>query len=429
MPADAPYRVLYLDLNSYFASVEQQVEPSLRGKPVAVAPVMADSGTCIAASYPAKKFGIKTGTSVREARQRCPGIVIVPARMELYVEYHKKIIAAVESVTIVHKVRSIDEMAIKLDPSERSEPAARALAMKLKAAIREQAGVVLTCSIGVATNEFLAKVAGDLVKPDGLTFMPPEEVPRKLLKLQLTDFPGISSNMERRLHARGITTVAEMYEATEDRLRAVWGGVVGARWYHLIRGEEVAIAETKRRTVGHSHVLAPKYRNEAGVRAVLLRLMQKAAARLRSLGYRARAMQLFVQGSGKEWGAAARFDAACDELTFIEIFSRLWANHDFAGPVAVGVTFHELIAEDDVTPSLFGAVNRRAALGKTLDAIHQRFGRNAIYVAAGHDALDTAEEKIAFLKTELFKEGAGENPALKAKAAALRAMKREKLRR
>src|SRR5438445_6662965 len=152
---------------------------------------MADSGTCIAASYPAKKFGVKTGTSVREARQRCPGIVIVPARMELYVEYHQKIIAAAESVTIIHAVRSIDEMAIKLDPSERSEPAARALALKLKAAIRAGAGEALTCSIGVAGNEFLAKMAGDLMKPDGLTFLPPEEIPRKLLKLPLTDFPGI----------------------------------------------------------------------------------------------------------------------------------------------------------------------------------------------------------------------------------------------
>jgi DNA polymerase-4 len=326
-------------------------------------------------------------------------------------------------------VRSIDEMAIRLDPSERPEPAARRLAANLKTAIRERAGEALTCSIGVATNEFLAKIASDMHKPDGLTFLPPGEVPQKLLGLELTDFPGISSNMERRLHERGITSVAEMYAADEARLRAVWGGVVGERWYHLIRGEEVALPATKRRTVGHSHVLAPKYRNEAGVRSVLLRLLQKAAARLRSLGYRARAMQVFVQGSGKEWGAAARFDAAEDELTLVEVFGRLWRSRDFAGPVAVGVTLHELIAEHEVTPSLFSAVNRRAALGKTLDAIHQKFGRNAVYIAAGHEALDTAEEKIAFLKTELFDEGAGENSALKAKAAALRALKREQRQR
>ena len=129
-------RWLYLDMNSFFASVEQEVNPALRGKPIAVAPVLAESGACVAASYPAKRMGVKTGMRVAEARRVCPGIIILPANMPRYVEHHHRVIAAVERVTHVDGVRSIDELAIKLDPSEREPEAARTLGMRIKAALR-----------------------------------------------------------------------------------------------------------------------------------------------------------------------------------------------------------------------------------------------------------------------------------------------------
>ncbi len=123
---------LYVDFNSYFASVEQQLQPSLRGKPIAVLPVLAETTCCIAASYEAKAFGIKTGTMVRDAKAMCKDIVLVQARPSVYVEYHHKLIALVEQCTHVEQVLSIDEMVCKLTGSEQDQTKALTLARKIK---------------------------------------------------------------------------------------------------------------------------------------------------------------------------------------------------------------------------------------------------------------------------------------------------------
>ena len=162
---------LFLDLNAFFASCEQQENPALRGQPVIVVQVLTDSAVAIAASYAAKAFGIKTGTLLREARRLCPDVVPVRANHRLYSEYHERILKAVDTCLPVEKVCSIDEMACKLIGTERQVEAARELALKVKRALREQVGECLTCSIGIAPNVFLGKVGSDLQKPDGLTFI------------------------------------------------------------------------------------------------------------------------------------------------------------------------------------------------------------------------------------------------------------------
>ncbi|MGA9716744.1 MAG: DNA polymerase, partial [Acidobacteriaceae bacterium] len=148
-------RWLFLDLNSYFASVEQELVPSLRGRPVAVVPVVADTTCCIAASYEAKAFGVKTGTQVGEAKRMCPGIELVEGRHELYVQYHNRIVEAVESVVPVSSVMSIDEMACRLVGREQPLLAALELGQRVKAKIRDTVGSTLRCSIGLAPNRYL----------------------------------------------------------------------------------------------------------------------------------------------------------------------------------------------------------------------------------------------------------------------------------
>ena len=143
---------LYVDLNSFFASVEQQMRPELRGRAVGVLPVMADTTCCIAASIDAKRHGIRTGTRVWQARKLCRDIVFVQARPALYVEVHHRIVAAVESCTPVGEVLSIDEMACTLMGRERQEAQAIALGKHIKQAIYTQVGEVLHCSIGIASN-------------------------------------------------------------------------------------------------------------------------------------------------------------------------------------------------------------------------------------------------------------------------------------
>jgi DNA polymerase-4 len=159
---------LFLDLNAFFASCEQQDNPALRGQPIIVVQTLTSSACAIAASYEAKRLGITTGTLLHEAKQICPAIIPVQARHRLYTEYHERMLAAVDTCVPVEKVMSIDEVACKLMGDQRQVPVARALAIKLKRALREQVGECLTCSIGIAPNVFLGKVGSDLQKPDGL---------------------------------------------------------------------------------------------------------------------------------------------------------------------------------------------------------------------------------------------------------------------
>ena len=171
---------LFVDLNSYFASVEQQVRPDLRGRPMGVVPMLADTTVLIAASYEAKAFGVRTGTVVADAKRMCPSIELVEARHELYVEYHHKVVEAVESCLPVTAVCSIDEMACRLMGRERPLLAALDLGRRVKARIRESAGEMLRSSVGLATNRFLAKVASDMEKPDGLVALPLDILPEAL---------------------------------------------------------------------------------------------------------------------------------------------------------------------------------------------------------------------------------------------------------
>src|SRR5207302_3894132 len=175
---------LFLDMNSYFASVEQEVRPELRGKPTAVVTVDVDSTVCIAASYEAKKYGVSTGTQLGEAKKKCPELQVVEARHELYVEYHEKIKKAVEDNCLhISKIVSVDEMECRLMGRERQLKNAQALAQKVKETIRS-VGSTLRCSVGLAPNRFLAKVASNMKKPDGLVTLTLSQLPEVLFSLK-----------------------------------------------------------------------------------------------------------------------------------------------------------------------------------------------------------------------------------------------------
>lgn len=225
-------RWLFLDLNSYFASVEQQENPALRGRPVAVIPAMTDATCAIAASYEAKAYGIKTGTKIYEAKKLCPDLTCVLARHDVYVAYHHRIFDVVETLIPVTKICSVDEAACALMGAECEPAGAVALAHAIKTALRAQIGPAITCSIGIAPNAFLAKIASDMQKPDGLTVLEPGRYQDRLFALKLTDLPGINTRMEARLRAGGVTSVEQLWSLSPKHARMIWGGVGGERfWY------------------------------------------------------------------------------------------------------------------------------------------------------------------------------------------------------
>lgn len=392
---------LYVDFNSYFASVEQQLLPELRGKPVGVLAVMAETTCCIAASYEAKAFGVKTGTIVSDARKLCPDIIFVEARPPVYVEYHHKLIDIVESCTHVEKVLSIDEMVCKLTGSQQQLENALKLAARIKQAIAKSAGDYIKCSIGIAPNTYLAKVASNMQKPDGCVLIEPHELPQRLFGLKLRDLNGIGKQMEARLNRYRITTVEQLYAANRQQLQTAWGSVEGERMYDKLRGLEPYYVKNARSSLGHSHVLPPAQRNETGAKAVLHRLLQKASMRMRSYDLLASRISVKIKFRNMpSWSMESAISPTDNTLRLIdalEAFLRHYpqTTHE---PYAVGVSFSGLVTAEEVARDLFQIepLENEKKLNKAIDTLNLKFGKNTIYFGGAHQALKDAPMRIAF---------------------------------
>ena len=388
---------LFIDMDAYFASVEQQERPELRHKAVAVVPMITDTTCCIAASYEAKRYGIVTGTRVGQARRMCPGLHIVQARPDVYIRFHHAIVAAVESCLHVNAVYSIDEMACRLMGVEKQPRRAVEIARQIKRTLREEVGDYLGCSIGLAPNRVLAKVATGMQKPDGLVVIIPEELPDRLYSLELIELPGIGPRMRNRLHRHGVRTVRQLCALSEQRLQNIWQSVLGRRWWHWLRGHDLPDIPTHRRTVGHSHVLPPNLRNRTDARKVLVRLIHRVAARLRNMGYWARQMMIYVTyiPQGK-WKSRAGLGLCQDTLTMVEALSTLWERCPQGTPIQVGITLFNLVADNNASLPLFASERNRVKLARTMDILNARYGAHTIYCGGMHGARDSAPPRIAF---------------------------------
>lgn len=403
-----PLRVIFLDLNSYFASVEQADRPELRDKPIAVVPLLADTTFVIAASYEAKSKGVKTVMRVDEAKRRCPDLQLIQARPPLYVQYHHRILKVVESVLPVDRVCSIDEMRFKIIGKERDPAMAQELGLRLKKAIREHVASNMTCSIGIAPNSFLAKLGTEMQKPDGLVILQGMDLPDRLRGLKLTEFTGINRRMEARLRAHGIFSSDDLIEKSARELRVAFGGYQGERWWSMLRGFNVEFDIQEGKTLSHSHVLPPKLRHDKGCREVLLRLAHKAAARLRSKNLVAKGMLLSINGK-VPWSDHCSLGATNDTVSITTRLLELWEKREYESPLGVSVAFYGLLTPDLVTPSLFDDTAAISNLSHAMDKMNQKFGKHSVYLASLTGARDTADEKIAFNKTWLFSEGKGDN--------------------
>lgn len=390
---------LFVDLNSFFASVEQQERPALRGRPVAVVPVDADSTAVIAASYEAKRFGVKTGTRVGDARRMCPGLVLTMGRPGVYVTYHHRILEAAATVLPVKDVYSIDEFACRLIGAEREPATALEIGRRMKQAIVERVGVCMTSSVGIGPSRFIAKIASDMQKPDGLTLIEKHELPARLFHLSPQDLPGIGPRMATRLASRGVTTVRQLAAATETELISLWESVLGSWWHASLRGEDLDHGPSPRRTIGHEHVLPPKLRTTEGARAVLVRLIHKAAARARNLGYVARRMTLGVRHlDGTKWRHETQFPECSDTLSLVQRLAEAWQRkpRTAAPPLKVRAVLWELSPVSAANLALFEESRRRDELARAMDRLNQKYGKNTVYLASMHGAEDAAPTRIAF---------------------------------
>ncbi|MBB4039156.1 DNA polymerase-4 [Microvirga flocculans] len=374
---------LYVDFDSFFASAEQHLQPHLRGRPVGVIPVDSEHTGLIAVSREAKALGIKRGAFVRDARKACPGLVLVTARHEVYVELHRAIVETIETVLPVKAVCSIDEMVCALLPSE----GARAIEIgrQVKEVIASRIGPTLTCSVGLGPNDLLAKIAAEMEKPDGLVALHPADLPGRLLSLELTDIPGIARGNAARLARAGIGDMAALWSLQPKELRRLWGSVEGERLWMGLHGYTVERPETRRRMFGHGRVLPADWRSLNGAYAAARVLLAKASARMRRAGFAARALALWLTDRNSAgWYGEERFQPTWDDPSLLASLSRLFLHaerEDMRRSRSVHVTLHDLVPMAEIEADLFGytpeaQLKRRmeylSVLADRLNASHRR---------------------------------------------------------
>ncbi|MGA8938254.1 MAG: DNA polymerase [Acidobacteriaceae bacterium] len=419
------YSFLHIDLNSFFASVEQQLHPEYRHKPTGVVPTLADTTSLIAASYEAKALGIKTGTRVLDAKRICPTIILVNGDHAVYAEYSHKIVAAVERICPVAHTPSIDEMVCQLLGRERQPAAARQISLDIKQAIKDDVGETLRCSIGMAPNRYLAKIASDMQKPDGLVGLLPSLLPNSIAHLELRDLPGIGARTEVRLNAKGIRTMPQLLELDRIGMHQLFDSVWGDRMYHWLRGHDTGddgapIPSEAQKSLGHSHVLAPQFRTPEGAWAVAHKLLHKAAMRLRmekfftgslsvTIKYALSREQIAHAEKVKKhlsgitqtgWGMEARFRPCQDTLSLLEALQGCWKQSptgpEHRKPFFVGITLRNLIQESEMQTSLFEEPGNRNQLSATMDKLNLKYGHTTLHFAGMLPARESAPTRIAF---------------------------------
>jgi DNA polymerase-4 len=382
---------LYLDLNSYFASVEQQLQKQLRNKPIAIVPTMTDATCAIAASYEAKAYGIKTGTMIYKAKKLCPELICIEANHENYVTYHHKILTEINKYIPIEIISSIDEVACKLIGNQKQENQARQLAKIIKKGIQKNVGEYIRCSIGIAPNRFLAKTASNLEKPDGLQILYSKDIPERIKHFKLSDLTGIGRAMEYRLNKSGILSISELYNISPKHMRKIWGNVQGEKFWYLLRGKEITDIRTERKTIGHSHVLEPKWRPTESAEKVMSRLLLKAASRLRRMEYYSSKLTLSIRTEkGLRLEGKSIFYRACDNKKILEESKKIWKKlikkKEIKKIKKISVTLYNLTKKTELQPELFQHfdekiilnTDRFEKLSQTMDNINTRFGRDSV---------------------------------------------------
>ena len=379
---------LYLDFDGFFASVEQQARPVLRGRPVGIVPFENTTTTCvIAASKEAKRFGVKNVMNVAEAKRICPDIVLVPQTPDLYRRAHNTLLAEISSVIPVDAVKSIDELTCKLDVKQGNDP--EELSFKIKDRIASHVGRHITCSIGFAPNRHLAKIAGKQNKPDGTTIWWPDQVPEVLYPLPFEDIPGIGGRMERRLNGLGICNMQQLLAVPPKHMRKIWRNVIGERLWYALHGYDIQAGKSERGMFGHGRVLPPEMRSINGAEPIVRMLLVKAARRMRKAGFYASKLMVWCETFHRGYGDQQSLPIVSDDQACLSGLQTIWSRLSVMIPkhakiVRVGVTLGDLT--EGTSRQLDMLLNDDAErhkcerLTRAMDTLNQKYSRSLVTI-------------------------------------------------
>lgn len=405
--------IMHIDLNSCFATVEQQARPRLRNRPICVTNRMTPNCCIVTASYEAKREGVKVGMSFREAVKLCPGLIMVETDPPKYHYVYKKLMAIMQGYTPHVQMRSIDEGL--MDFSDILSPSQAQLSIDemtqigygIKKKLREEVGCYMSCNVGIAPNRFLAKTAASLHKPDGIDVITHKNLRRVLGGLELTDLTGIAHRNEARLRSVGITTPLKFLDADVKILQKfVFQSVCGIDWYKRLRGWEVDAVDWGVKSIGRQYVLEKRGLNEQELMQRLHYLTESTAMKLRYQSKMARGVYVYAKTiEGERWYNRRMFGSSTNANN--ELYRRvvgLYRNAPSSAEVReIGLHTYALEDCNHAQTGLFdGDIEKQAWLTTAVDSINFRYGEFTVHSADTLRAKPIVKQKVPFGSTRYF---------------------------
>lgn len=390
---------MHIDLNACFATIEQQANPHLRNKPVAVAAYATSNGCILAASYEAKRKGVKTGMRVKDGKLFCPGLIVLSPDPWKYRNIHLALRRLLKDYTYKFAPKSIDEFILNFEGFPAFDKGMFNVGREIKKRIKKEIGDYLTVSIGIGPNRFLAKVASNLEKPDGLTEINITNYKKVFKSLALTDLWGIKTANAARLANSGINDVWDFYNADVKTLTGAFSSINGYYWYLRLKGWEVDDVEFGRRSYGNSYSLPKPFYNLSDISPILSKLVTKMSTRLRKAGFKASGVHVAIAYRDGDF-AHKGISFEKDMFSIAEIYKKAFyiLSHIHKGkPVRMlAVSSFNLKKITNMQLDLFEDVLEKRNLSHAIDDVNERWGDFVITPARMLPATQNVPDRIAF---------------------------------
>jgi len=397
--------IMHIDLNSCFATIEQQANPLLRGKPIVVAAYETPNGCVLAPSIEAKRLGIKTGMRVKEARLLCPDVIVRSSDPEKYRDVHQKFKKIFTDYSDIVVPKSIDEAVIDFRSMERLKLDLVEIAKEIKQRMKKEIGEWIICSVGISVNRFLAKLAASLHKPDGLDLINHKNIEKIYGAITLLDLNGINLRFQARLNAYGIFTPLDFLNAECETLQKnVFKSVLGRQWYERIRGYEVDDVEFKTKSIGQEYALKEWTSDPRKICPMLMKLCEKMGRRLRRKSFIARGIHVgMIYRDGTYWHRARLTGEQM--YTTMELYRNALLIYnqqpEIKAITKISVSCYDLSSNTKAQMTLFDIdVSKQRKTANAMDDINHRYGEFVITPALMMGMKDTILDRVPFGSTK-----------------------------
>ncbi len=392
--------IMHIDMNSYFATVEQQANPLLVGKPIAVSGRPSIHSVVATASYEAKTLGVRAGMNTFEAKRLCPNLIFIRGDPNKYIDITGRLIRIFKNYSPLIEVFSIDEVFLETQGDTTK------IALEIKEQIKKEIGTHMTCSIGIAKNKFLAKLASEKKKPDGLVVIDENNLDYMLLSSKLEDFCGIGRRILKRLNALGVYNVDQLRKIPLPILVAAFGNVSGNHLHNMAFGIDYSkvvpdFEAEEAKSYSHALTLKKATDDKHYVEAILLRLSEKVARRMRADNFSGKVVSLYIRFPTMTGVSEQKMlpHYINDGSQIFEIAREMFPKEfPVVRMLSVGISY--LKKNNLLTESLLPEDQRAGKITSSMDIVNDKFGENSVFRAAVLPAFER-ERNVAGIRTKL----------------------------